>query len=67
MTFQAYCPYCEQTVAAVSTLTDTKLWAALENDADVEVMHVSPDGDHRWNLNHYEKEHLRKRDAEGLI
>jgi len=67
MTSQAYCPYCEQTVAAVSMLTDSKLWPALENDADVEVMHVSPDGDHRWNLNYYEKEHLRKKHTEGLI
>jgi hypothetical protein len=67
MTFQAYCPNCEQTVAVFPTLSDPKLWAAIDNDADVEVMHASPNGDHRWNLNHYEKEHLRKKHAEGLI
>jgi hypothetical protein len=48
-------------------LSDTKFWAAIDNDAEVEVLHIAGDGDHRWNLNHYEKEHLRKRHAERLI
>ena len=67
MTFQTYCPYCEHTLSATPTVGDAKLWTAIDNDADVEIMHVAPDGDHRWNLNHYEKEHLRKKHAEGLI
>jgi hypothetical protein len=67
MTFQAYCPYCEKTIAAIPILSDPKLWAAVDNHADVEVMHVAPEGDHRWNLNHYEKEHLRKKHAKRLI
>jgi hypothetical protein len=54
-------------VSAVPTLGNAKFWAAIDNDVDVEVLHIAPDGDHRWNLNHYEKEHLRKRHAEGLI
>jgi hypothetical protein len=67
VTFQAYCPYCEKTIAAIPILSDPKLWAAVDNHADVEVMHVAPEGDHRWSLNHYEKEHLRKKHAERLI
>jgi hypothetical protein len=64
---QAYCPYCEEIIAATPILTDPKLWAAMDNHADVEVMHVAPKGDHLWNLNHYKKEHLGRRHAEGLI
>jgi hypothetical protein len=40
---------------------------ALDRDADIEVMHTTEKGDHRWKLNRYEKENLRKKKAEGSI
>jgi hypothetical protein len=39
---------------------------ALVNNAEIEVMHSSKnDGDHIWNLNDQDKEHLRKAKAKG--
>jgi hypothetical protein len=60
MTFQAYCPYCEKKVNAVTLLADDEFKHALDSDAVVKVMHL-PDGkpDHRWHLNSQEKKHLR--------
>jgi hypothetical protein len=66
MSFQAYCPYCEKKMTAAPTSSDATFWEAIDSNADVEVMHVSPSGDHLWNLNHYEKENLRKKKAEGF-
>jgi hypothetical protein len=37
---------------------DTKLLMALANDDDVEVMHHSDKGDHRWRPNRQEKAKL---------
>ena len=51
----------------MTILGKKELWLALDSDADIEVMHIGEQGDHRWKLNHQEKEHLRKRKAEGSI
>jgi hypothetical protein len=67
MTFQAYCPECEKKVTAITMLDGDVLWQSLDSGADVEVMHTTEKGDHRWKLNNYEKENLRKKKAEGLI
>ena len=49
------------------TILDGKeLRSALNCNAEVEVMHTT-DGDHRWKLNRYEKESLRKKIAEGSV
>ena len=67
MTLQSYCIDCEKKVTAITVLDGAKLWRALHSDADIEVMHVSQNGDHRWKLKTFEKENLRKRKSEGAI
>jgi hypothetical protein len=61
MTFEAYCPYCEKTVTAMTVLGGDELKRALDGDAVVEAIHL-PDAkpDHRWNLIEQEKRNLRK-------
>jgi hypothetical protein len=67
MTFHAYCPYCETKVGAVTLLGGDELKAALISDADIEVMHLSNNGDHQWKLIKQEKKNLRKTVSEGLL
>jgi hypothetical protein len=67
ISFQAYCFRCERTVIALPILTDVEFWSALNADADVEVMHIASDGDHRWNLIKQEKKNLRIERAKGLL
>jgi hypothetical protein len=64
MTFFAYCPYCETKVDnATPVLGDAALKLALQNDADIEVVHLTGPGsspcDHQWRLNREEKARLR--------
>ena len=63
MTLQAYCPFCEKTVAAEPMLGGNDLRLALADNAEIEVMH----GDHVWNLNDQDKEHLRNAKAKGTV
>jgi hypothetical protein len=66
MTFQAYCPFCEKAVAAEPMLGGNDLRLALADHAEIEVMHSTEnDGDHIWNLNDQDKEHLRDTKAKG--
>jgi hypothetical protein len=67
MILQAYCPECERKVTAMTLLHVDVLWQSLDSGADIEVMHTTEKGDHRWKLNNYERENLRKKKAEGLI
>lgn len=64
MSFLAYCFRCEKKVTAHTLLDAAKLLVALANEYDVEVMHTSDSGDHRWKLNSQEKakllSHIRK-------
>ncbi len=64
MSFVAYCFICEKKVTAHTLLDAPKLLVALANHYDVEVMHTSDSGDHRWKLNREEKarllNHIRK-------
>jgi hypothetical protein len=60
MMFRAYCPFCEQQVSATPMLDDEKVKGALHENGDVEVLHLSETGDHRWKLNRYEKVNLSK-------
>jgi len=60
MTFLAYCFACEKRVSALTILDEEGLRQAADNDADIEVMHTSDKGDHRWMLNRQEKERLRE-------
>jgi len=67
MTFQAYCFECQKKVTAGTMLDGDVLWQSLNSGADIEVMHITEKGDHRWKLNHYEKENLRKKRADGTV
>jgi hypothetical protein len=58
MSFVAYCFICEKKVTADTLLDAPKLLVALANHYDVEVMHTSDRGDHRWKLNRDEKARL---------
>jgi hypothetical protein len=64
MSFVAYCFICEKKVTAHTLLDAAKLLVALANHYDVEVMHTSDSGDHRWKLNREERarllNHIRK-------
>ncbi len=59
MTFLAYCPHCKKTVSVLALLKNDELAHALENDAEVAVMHTA-DVDHKWKLSTREKKNLRK-------
>ncbi len=59
MTFLAYCPQCKKTVSALALLTNDELRRALDNDAEIAVMHTA-NVDHKWNLSTQEKKNLRK-------
>jgi hypothetical protein len=43
--FQTYCFKCEKKGSAATNLVGEEFWQALENGADIEVIHLS-DGDH---------------------
>jgi hypothetical protein len=58
MSFLAYCFACERKVTAHTLLSADDVLAALNTGDDVEVMHVSDNGDHRWRLNWQEKGNL---------
>ena len=59
MSFRAYCFKCEKSVTVFPILGEDELRLALFTDAEIEVMHLSDEGDHRWKLNRHQKEHLR--------
>jgi hypothetical protein len=59
ISLRAYCPYCKKTVTALPVLDNSELKPALDNNADVRVMHIATVGDHVWSLNDQEKENLR--------
>lgn len=66
MTLQSYCPFCNKTVAAEPLLGGKDLRLALADNAEIEVMHsTETHGDHVWNLNDQDKEHLRNAKAKG--
>ena len=67
MTFQAYCPYCEKKVTALTVLAGNALKLALDNNGDIRVMRTTNAGDHVWHLDNQEKENLRNRVASGDI
>ena len=68
MNIQAYCLKCGKMVTALPVLPEDEFWPALDKDADIEVMHVSRHGDHRWRLTELQKDNLRrKRAAQGRI
>jgi hypothetical protein len=64
MFFVVYCFRCEKKASAHTLLDAARLLLALANDDDVEVMHLSDNGEHRWKLNRQEKakllNHVRK-------
>ena len=66
MTFLlAYCSKCKKKVRAFAILGEMELSFALANDADVQVMHASVNGDHRWSINYPEKRSLRRSKLSG--
>jgi len=67
MTLQAYCPYCEKKVTALTVLAGNALKLALDSIGDVRVIHTTNAGDHVWHLDNQEKENLRNRVASGDI
>ena len=67
MNIQVYCLKCRRTVTVHSILPEDEFWLALDKDADIEVMHVSRHGDHRWTLSELEKDNLRRKRAEGQV
>ena len=66
MTFRAYCPFCEKQGTVIPILAADEFWLAVRDNADVEVMHLSGEGGHRWELNNREKEMLRNTQAKGV-
>jgi hypothetical protein len=54
-----YCYQCANTVNIYPVGPEEEFWRAVEADQDVEVTHPADGGDHRWKLNHAEKENLR--------
>lgn len=65
--FVAYCPYCEEKVSSAMTILGGKdLDRALDNDEDIEVIHMTVgQGDHKWRLIREEKATLKKWRAES--
>jgi hypothetical protein len=59
ISLQAYCPGCERTVTALPMLDNSELKWALDRNADIRVMHITPTGDHIWSLSNQEKQNLR--------
>ena len=50
-----------------SILPEDEFWLALDKDAEIEVIHVSRHGDHRWALTELEKDNLRRKRTEGRV
>jgi hypothetical protein len=68
--FDAHCPICNTSVTATPIVKRSKLTEALEQDAEVQVVHASPlrgDGDHKWILTKEDKAMVRKLLAEGRL
>ena len=59
MPFLSYCGECQESVTAFPVLDGVELQQKLSTDAEIEVMHVSDVGGHKWMLSKHEKEHLR--------
>lgn len=58
MSLETYCFRCDKSVKARTILGFDQILASVHSDEDVEVMHISDHGDHRWKLSAAEKEHL---------
>jgi hypothetical protein len=68
MSFQAYCPECKKTVTASQVgLTDEELRLALNKNEDIEVMHPSHNGDHRWRPDNQARENMRNSITKGAF
>jgi hypothetical protein len=66
MNFSTHCVECKICVMASTTLDADELVSALEDNAEVEVFHVSDNhSDHRWMLDEEEKHHLLSRMTMG--
>lgn len=67
--FVAECPRCKEKVsAATADLSGADLKTALGNDAEVRVVHLTPnDGDHVWTLSKQDKKNLRSAIEKGLV
>lgn len=62
---QAVCPQCNKTVEAKPLLSENELWLALNNAAEIEVMHLAGDANHTWKLTGQDTDSLRKAQAAG--
>jgi hypothetical protein len=63
----AFCPACKKRVTVLPILSEIEFWQALDNDQEIEVMHVSENGDHRWNVTNRDKRNLRNARARGSL
>ena len=66
--FQAYCNDCQKTVTVQLLLSSSDLKLALDNDADVKVMHTVPNvGDHEWSLSSQDKDNMRHQHQRNIL
>lgn len=66
MNFSTHCTECNKCVMASTILGTDELLSALEDNAEIEVFHISDkQSDHRWKLDEEEKHHLLSRMTTG--
>ncbi len=66
VTLQAYCGTCKRTVDVSPLLDKADLPEALKSGKDVAVMHVTAEGDHIWNLDVEDRQHLSNAIGKGF-
>jgi hypothetical protein len=54
----AFCPACKRRLTVFPVLSEKEFWQAVDNDQEIEVMHLSENGDHRWKLTNRDKQNL---------
>jgi hypothetical protein len=63
----ALCPVCKRRLTVLPVLSEKKFWRALDNDEEIEVMHLSESGDHRWKLTDRDKQNVLNAKARGSL
>ena len=62
----ALCPVCKRRLTVLPVLSEKELWKAVDNDQEIEVMHPSENGDHRWKLTDRDKQNLLNDKTRGI-
>lgn len=63
----AFCPTRKRRLTVLHVLSENEFWQTVDNGQEIEVMHLSESGDHRWKLTERDKRNLLNARARGSL